>query len=384
MSAHPIIPDWIKRYRHPQYTQLWELIPDETRLYGTESMYGDWDGKLLILLQDFSTASEIRRRIAAGDPRPYRHDPMIRTNKILARLAEPFVKSRDPRSCGILYGSAFAGLLKQGESLSSPLRYRHEFIPYLTSVLKWAISQMPGVRAIACCGSVAWEVATTALDCERSGWREQLDKCQPVVGGRLKLYALRHPVNRDPGAQQRMQAEWNAMRQDLGAKAKDYDCRKHVAINQTEPYTWTADDVAKPATEIFQVVLTPVMGEDTPAKPKPLASSSSLPAKLVGFDISTLDGLPKPRVRQPNPSSVAGIDVAICALVRPGGVTKRELWEALRVNCPGTWNTAEKVIDGLRIVRARHGWGMYTDKVTGRTFIYRSLDERSKQLEHLQ
>jgi hypothetical protein len=50
------IPESIRSFKHRHYTNIYELYPNERRLYGTESLFGDWDGELLLLAKDFAPA----------------------------------------------------------------------------------------------------------------------------------------------------------------------------------------------------------------------------------------------------------------------------------------------------------------------------------------
>jgi hypothetical protein len=45
----PQLPEWVRSYRLAGYRNIYELVPLETRLYGTESLYGDWNGDLRLL-----------------------------------------------------------------------------------------------------------------------------------------------------------------------------------------------------------------------------------------------------------------------------------------------------------------------------------------------
>jgi hypothetical protein len=211
MLSTPRIPDWIKDFRHPSYTNIWQLLPDEKKLYGTETLYGDWAGKTLVLLQDFSTRQEIERRIVGGEKNPYRHDPSIKTNRRLEILTSPLRTGIGPLDSGILYGSALVGLLKEGESLSSSLRNRNELSEYTQQVLSWVLAHMPNLKRIACCGNVAWNTAVAANGLPACDWRDHLQSGIPIENDGVQLFALRHPVNRECGIDQQ-EREWARMR----------------------------------------------------------------------------------------------------------------------------------------------------------------------------
>lgn len=82
----PPLPPWIRDARVDGYLTAHALLPDETRVYGTESLYGDWDAPVLLLAKDFAPSKILHERLASGETRPYRHEPGLRTNVRLERL----------------------------------------------------------------------------------------------------------------------------------------------------------------------------------------------------------------------------------------------------------------------------------------------------------
>lgn len=153
MRSTPPIPQSIREYRHGDYRNIFELIPDETRLFGTESLFGDWDGEVLLLAKDFAPSTLVQQRIRENDPRPFRHsgklgEPGFRTNARLAR----FVSSTGQR---FLYGSAMGGLLRNDNQLSGTLPAWSETRSYRKAVLTFTIQSMPNLRAIVCLGADA-------------------------------------------------------------------------------------------------------------------------------------------------------------------------------------------------------------------------------------
>ena len=81
----PELPEWVTSFTDSQRTckNVYELIPDETKLFGTEALvdeggieestwkYGDWDADLLLLAQDAANANKIEQRIEAEHPDPF-------------------------------------------------------------------------------------------------------------------------------------------------------------------------------------------------------------------------------------------------------------------------------------------------------------------------
>ena len=60
MNATPELPHWIRHAEVGGYLAAHQLDPTETRLYGTEGLYGDWDATTLLLAKDFYPSSEFR------------------------------------------------------------------------------------------------------------------------------------------------------------------------------------------------------------------------------------------------------------------------------------------------------------------------------------
>jgi hypothetical protein len=201
----PKVPDWIRKHVPPTgWTNVFSLVPSNERLYGTETLFGDWDGKTLLLAKDGAPTEVIRALRDKGDPQPWRHAQRERgdaggykTNESLAAAA-----ARLPG--GKLYGSATANLLcdDPGWSRSLPGFYSGPLHDYLKRVLTWVIETMPNLERIACLGRESWFLTSVTLgrpelSQEFASYRTS---CQPMVGlcGRKKIsaFALFHPAAR--------------------------------------------------------------------------------------------------------------------------------------------------------------------------------------------
>jgi hypothetical protein len=119
-----VLPTWITEVDVPGYVAAHQLCPGEPRLFGTESLYGDWDGAVLLLAKDFGPTRIVHDRLAAGDPRPYRHEPRMRANRQLQRLAASV------EGMGLLYGSALGNLLRDDGRISGALPNRSAAMAY--------------------------------------------------------------------------------------------------------------------------------------------------------------------------------------------------------------------------------------------------------------
>jgi len=185
VSKTPPLPDWIRHARVPGYVTAHELCPDETRLFGTESWYGDWSGRILLLAKDFAPSSYLEGRIARREARPYSHDPKRQSNQRLGKWTANY------EHLGLLYGSALANLLREDGEWSGSLPNRSSAIAYGTRALEFVIEHMPALQRIVCLGEESWECATGALGLS-GRWRQHRDS-----GTRLgPLVAAYHPAAR--------------------------------------------------------------------------------------------------------------------------------------------------------------------------------------------
>ena len=167
------LPDWLTSFRQKPYTNIYEICPSETFVFGTESLYGDWDAELLILAQDPGPAGEFEDLRDSGHSRPFAHrefrpgfpryDPATGTggagtNKTIHRLAEHV-------DCPKLYGSALVGMCRPGTRYHGKLTNLRMVRPHCVRVLRWVIdpAQMRNLRAIICVGKIASNFARRAV-----------------------------------------------------------------------------------------------------------------------------------------------------------------------------------------------------------------------------
>ncbi len=214
MDTTPELPLEIRGFIDPEETctNVYEILPNETKLYGTESLvdengvtepswkYGYWkSAELLLLAQDPSNLKTIQRRCDEGHPDPFcafdwRFDKKGQpqrdgneTNRNLHWLGQQI-------DCRKLYGSAFVGLLKHGSNRSDPLPKGPAVRRYQRDVLKWVVdpSRTPRLRAIACLGRKARDlVAKVLLDRVERGRFKKVGSAVRV--GRFYVIYLMHP-----------------------------------------------------------------------------------------------------------------------------------------------------------------------------------------------
>ncbi len=123
------LPGFVTRYRHPPWKNIYEICKNEPFVFGTESLYGDWDAELLIIAQDAGPAEAFEGLHKSRHEHPFAHrewrpgypnyDPTAgtggaSTNEIVHRLAEHLV-------CAKLYGSALIGMCRPGAQYGNKL-----------------------------------------------------------------------------------------------------------------------------------------------------------------------------------------------------------------------------------------------------------------------
>jgi len=154
----PQIPERIRQIHVDCYSNIFNIYQATTRLYGTETLCGDWSGTILLLAQDFANLSCLEERMRkAPKDNPYYHDPMSETNiRLMALLAENGIAldGSNAERCGVLYGSA-CWLIKETPHMSSPLPNKGAMMIESIEVLKFALGEMRHLRHIICVGKFA-------------------------------------------------------------------------------------------------------------------------------------------------------------------------------------------------------------------------------------
>lgn len=154
----PAVTQEIKNIRLDGYKNIFEYEsnpfpdPSHPNLWGTETLCGDWDGKLLIILKDFGPTGYVEKR---GDGRPgYSHRINSATNANLVRFIseaghELDAKGEKNTSCGILYASA-CFLLKIGDGVQT--RISADALTASWPAIEFTIQRMNHLSDIVLCG----------------------------------------------------------------------------------------------------------------------------------------------------------------------------------------------------------------------------------------
>lgn len=156
--------EWFRRFRDPAYVNIYEKYPDEPRVFGTESLFGDWDADVLLLAKDYAPWHVIKKRADDGEERPYRAGCKckdgegaggLKTNKVLVEKYLPEI----PEGLRLLYGSVCGGLMRKDETLSGPLPDWPQIRDgYCSKLVEFTMGQMPNLGLIVALGGDAWKV----------------------------------------------------------------------------------------------------------------------------------------------------------------------------------------------------------------------------------
>ena len=219
------------------------------RFYCTETLFGDWNGEVLLLAQDAMPAPVLKRDITAfkkiGIPaseawvhadkdnpnRKYLDEDRrksrggFKTNKFLIENKEKYIGSR-----GVLYGSVSANMLfdNKGEEefqqkdIVSGFN-NSEAREYMLSVLEWVVTNMPNLKVIFCVGEMAWRVSSDFSNLKKKDRHHRDYNGEPPkslrveIGGReIDLISSYHPSGPTSADKvQRTKRSWEYLREFL-------------------------------------------------------------------------------------------------------------------------------------------------------------------------
>lgn len=212
MRSAPSIPECLKRFKHPGYTNAFEFLPDNCpRFYATETLFGDWDAPVLLMGKDTAPTQVMRDRVKAEGTAGWRHSQRARGDRGGCQTNERLLAMSQQVRCAKLYGSATANMLYDdpGWSRRLPEFYRGPLHEYLADVLRWVVGNMPQLRVVACLGREAWYLTAVVLGRSDVAYaRECRDKERVIDGvicGRtIMASAHYHPAARASRQQRRL------------------------------------------------------------------------------------------------------------------------------------------------------------------------------------
>lgn len=178
----------------PRYVNVNDIYKQEDRLFGTETLCGDYHGRLLVLAQDFACAENIRT--SASKKNPFAHYPALATNislvDILRRTGfDVSIDGAGAVKCDAVYGSII-WLLKDTDRNSGPLPNRVKAIAASTPVIKHVIDSMPRLRRVVCLGAVAYEGLASMCGHTRSWSADIISESSYAIGKSVKVFPTSH------------------------------------------------------------------------------------------------------------------------------------------------------------------------------------------------
>lgn len=178
-------------YRNPN-----EFQDMSNRLHVCETLFGDFNAKLLVLLQDAADEETILAQKKLFPDSPLRHGQNIGTNRKLVKwLGDYFtidIEGKNAKNCGIYYANA-VWLIKRGCDISSPIHEQRAVLEACAPVLDATINNLKNLRLILAFGKSAYLALKQKFRIEKS-WEDALKNNQLIeVGRSFKIGAINHP-----------------------------------------------------------------------------------------------------------------------------------------------------------------------------------------------
>lgn len=216
MSERTRVPDWIREFSCPGWTNVFQLVRKNEYLYGTETLFGDWDSRVLLLAKDACPTSAIQEACDKGEARPWRHAQRKLGDRAGWRSDERLSDLAASIPGGKLYGSATANMLYDDprRSRALPGFYDGPLYVHLQRVLSWVLESMPQIDWIARLGAEAWFLTCKAMGntLAASKFQEYRNARRPIGGviGKktIRAFPLYHPAARVSNAL--MESGWRA------------------------------------------------------------------------------------------------------------------------------------------------------------------------------
>src|ERR1043165_3417587 len=111
------VPAWIRKFACPSWTNVFHLCPNTQSLFPMtlraewKSQFNDWSGKTLLLAKDGCPPEVIHKRIARGEPQPWRYGERERGDELGWRTNDRLFGFASRIPGGKLYSSAAANML---------------------------------------------------------------------------------------------------------------------------------------------------------------------------------------------------------------------------------------------------------------------------------
>jgi len=178
-------------YRNPN-----EFQDMSNRLHVCETLFGDFNAKLMVLLQDAADEETLFNQKKLTPDSPLRHDPKIGTNKKLVKWFKDYfevdIEGSNAKECGIYYANAI-WLIKKGSDISSPIYLQDKVLKACEPVLEATINNLKELKLILAFGKSAFLALKSKFNIQES-WEDALAKNLLIdVGERFQVGAINHP-----------------------------------------------------------------------------------------------------------------------------------------------------------------------------------------------
>jgi hypothetical protein len=173
------------------------------RLHVCETLFGDFDARVLVLLQD---AADVDSLLVSRDLSPSRpvlsHSEKALTNKRLVSWFKDFfpvsIDGSNAQHCGIYYANA-VWLLKLNGGMSGPLPQKSKVLETCGPVLSATLQNLERLELILAFGRHSYSALCRLFPLTRS-WEEALISTEPEevihLGRKLEVLGLNHPAAR--------------------------------------------------------------------------------------------------------------------------------------------------------------------------------------------
>jgi len=147
-----------------------ELMLMSNQLHVCESLFGDWNARVCLLLQDPADVDSLRKfQKETGRP-ILSHSPIADTNKRLVEWLNKFemysqldIEGSLSKSCGLYYANAVWFLKREG-GMGAPIRQRTRVIEESSEILVATIMQLKELELIIAFGGVAYQALQKIFD----------------------------------------------------------------------------------------------------------------------------------------------------------------------------------------------------------------------------
>lgn len=178
-----------------------DLAPMHDQLHVCESLFGDWNARVCLLMQDAADVESLREFHRKTGRPLLSHSPSAITNKRLVRwlvkhkeFSQVDIDGSHSEDCGVYYANAVWFLKKIG-GMSGALRQRRRAIQESQKVLEVTFTQLSNLELIVAFGRTAYEALQTQFRLDTS-WEKAREQSGLMRHGRFLIGVTNHPMAR--------------------------------------------------------------------------------------------------------------------------------------------------------------------------------------------